>query len=63
MNHGPFALTLAEKRMLLWDAETMLALHQTLWSSSASRLHGWWQIAFRQYVESGALSIRRTVSI
>jgi membrane glycosyltransferase len=60
---GPFALTLAEKRMLLWDAETVLAMHQTLWSSPASHLHDWWQTAFRQYVESTALSIRRTVSI
>ena len=44
---GPFGLTVAEKRILLWDAETMLAMHQTLWSSPASRLHDWWQTAFR----------------
>jgi membrane glycosyltransferase len=59
---GPFALTPADKRTLLWDAETMLAMHQKLWSSPASHLHDWWQAAFRHYVESTALSIRRTVN-
>ena len=59
---GPLGLTVAEKRILLWDADTMLVMHQTLWSSPASRLHDWWQTAFRHYVESSALSIRRTAS-
>jgi membrane glycosyltransferase len=59
---GPFALTPAENKTLLWDAETMLAMHQKLWSSPASHLHDWWQAAFRHYVESSALSIRRNVS-
>jgi membrane glycosyltransferase len=59
---GPFALTPAENKTLLWDAETMLAMHQKLWSSPASQLHDWWQAAFRHYVESSALSIRRNVS-
>jgi membrane glycosyltransferase len=58
---GPNALTSAEKKALLWDAEAMLAMHETLWSSPASHLHEWWQTAFRHYVESSALSIRRTV--
>jgi membrane glycosyltransferase len=60
---GPFALTPAEKKTLLWDAETMLGLHQRLWSSPALQLHDWWQEAFRHYVESSALCMRRTVSI
>ena len=60
---GPFALTPAEKRTLLWDADAMLAMHQKLWSSPASHLHEWWQAAFRHYVESSALSTRRTVSV
>jgi membrane glycosyltransferase len=59
---GPFVLTPAEKRTLLWDADTMLAMHQKLWGSPASHLHEWWQAAFRNYVESGALSTRRTVT-
>ena len=60
---GPLALTLAEKRMLLWNADAMLSMHQKLWSSRPSHLHGWWQAAFRHYVESSALSTRRTVSV
>jgi membrane glycosyltransferase len=56
---GPVALTPAENKTLLWDAETMLAMHQKLWSSPASHLHDWWRAAFRHYVESSALSIRR----
>ena len=49
---GPFALTHAEKRMLLWDADAMLALHQELWRNPASNWHAWWQVAFRIYNES-----------
>jgi membrane glycosyltransferase len=60
---GPFTLTLAEKRSLLWDAEAMLAMHHKLWGSPSSHLHEWWQAAFRNYVETSALSARRTVSV
>ena len=60
---GPFALPPSEKKTLLWDAEAMLSMHQKLWSSPSSHLHEWWQAAFRQYVESSALSTRRTVSV
>jgi membrane glycosyltransferase len=59
---GPSSLTGSEKGALLWDADSMTALHQKLWASSASHLHEWWQAAFRHYYESIALSIRRTVS-
>jgi len=59
---GPFALTSIEKRTLLWDAETMLGMHQKLWSSPASHLHDWWQAAFRHYVEHTALTVRRTAN-
>jgi hypothetical protein len=41
----------------------MLAMHQKLWGSPASHLHDWWQAAFRRYVETSALSTRRTVSV
>ena len=60
---GPLALTSAEKRMLLWNSDAMLSMHQKLWSSRPAHLHGWWQAAFRHYVESSALSTRRTVSV
>jgi membrane glycosyltransferase len=59
---GPFALTRAEKRTLLWDADSVMALHRKLWASPSSHLHDWWQAAFRHYNESMALSVRRTVS-
>jgi membrane glycosyltransferase len=62
-HNGPSTLTAAENKTLLWDAETMLAMHEKLWSSPASRLHEWWQEAFRRYVESGALSTRRNASV
>jgi len=60
---GPFVLTLTEKRALLWDAEEMLAMHEKLWSSPPTHLHEWWQAAFRHYVESSALSVRRTIYV
>jgi membrane glycosyltransferase len=59
---GPYTLSPGEKRTLLWDADAMLAMHQKLWSSPSSHLHEWWQGAFRNYVESSALSIRRTAA-
>jgi membrane glycosyltransferase len=46
---GPSALTPAEMKTLLWDAEAMLAAHQQLWSSPAEQMHAWWQAAFRIY--------------
>lgn len=60
---GPYTLSPGEKRTLLWDADAMLAMHQKLWSSPSSHLHEWWQGAFRNYVESSALSIRRTAAL
>jgi membrane glycosyltransferase len=54
---GPLALTLMEKRMLLWDADAMLALHQKLWCSPATYLHEWWQKAFQVYNEANARKI------
>ena len=59
---GPLALTIAEKKILLWDAESMLAMHQKLWSSPGSHLHEWWQAAFRRYNETSAIFIRRSLA-
>ncbi len=61
LQQGPIALTAREKRLLLWDADSMLHLHRRLWSSPGPQLHQWWQAAFRRYNESNALSVRRTV--
>jgi len=60
---GPYAISPGEKRTLLWDADAMFFMHQKLWGSPASHLHEWWQAAFRNYVESGALSVRRNVNV
>lgn len=52
LRDGPHGLTPTEKKTLLWDADTMLAVHQQLWSRPASEVHGWWQAAFRIYNQS-----------
>jgi membrane glycosyltransferase len=52
LRDGPSALQPREKKILLWDADSMLALHQKLWGSPAVRWHEWWQVAFRSYLTS-----------
>ena len=63
LSAGPLALTPAEKTTLLWDSDAMLFMHQTLWSSPAAHLHEWWQAAFRHYVETSELSVRRIATL
>jgi membrane glycosyltransferase len=63
LRDGPEALTQQEKYTLLWDVDSMRALHRRLWRSPASTLHEWWESAFRHYNESLALSVRRAVSV
>jgi membrane glycosyltransferase len=50
--NGPSALSVRDKRILLWDADSMLKLHRKLWGSTAADCHPWWQAAFRDYLES-----------
>jgi membrane glycosyltransferase len=57
LRQGPSALPPREKKILFWDADSMLALHQKLWSSRTSDWHQWWQEAFRNY--SNALSAKQ----
>jgi len=52
---GPGALPLREKRMLLWDADAMIALHHRLWSSPLSDYHQWWREAFLEYLKRAPL--------
>jgi membrane glycosyltransferase len=52
LQDGPSALQPREKKLLLWDADAMLALHEKLWASPSVRWHQWWQNAFRNYLES-----------
>lgn len=54
LTQGPPALSPRDKRLLLWDADSMLALHRKLWSSSGSQWNGWWREAIQKY--AGSLS-------
>ena len=51
LRHGPPALSPRDKRILLWDADSMLTLHRKLWSSPAAQWHQWWREAFDSYVQ------------
>lgn len=52
LRDGPLTLSLQEKRILLWDSDSMLNLHWKIWSSPATQWHPWWQKAFCHYVDS-----------
>ena len=52
LRDGPAALSVRDKRILLWDADCMLALHRKLWSSPSSRWHEWWRQAFQNYMNA-----------
>jgi membrane glycosyltransferase len=52
LQQGPQALQAREKRLLLWDADAMQALHRKLWGSPAADWHSWWREAFTRYVRS-----------
>ncbi len=51
LSAGPESLTAQEKRILLWDSDSMLRLHWKLWSTPHSELHPWWRDAFRLYAD------------
>ncbi|HUC86591.1 MAG TPA: glucans biosynthesis glucosyltransferase MdoH [Candidatus Acidoferrales bacterium] len=57
LQNGPGALQPREKKILLWDADAMLALHQKLWASPSVCWHEWWQVAFKTYLKSIPQSI------
>jgi membrane glycosyltransferase len=50
LRDGPSALSVRDKRMLLWDANSMQTLHRKLWDSPLSQWHPWWQNVFRNYL-------------
>ena len=52
LRDGPAALTPREKKILFWDADSMLDLHQSLWGSPQTAWHQSWQAGFRKYVAS-----------
>jgi membrane glycosyltransferase len=52
LRNGPTALSAQEKRLLLWDADSMLTLHRKLWDSPTDCWHSWWQEAFHNYLSA-----------
>jgi len=52
LQSGPTVMPAREKKVLLWDADSMQALHQKLWCTPESEWHEWWLKAFRRYVQS-----------
>lgn len=49
LHYGPSSLSKNDKLALLSDDESMLWLHQQLWSRPQRMLGEWWQLAIRQY--------------
>ena len=49
LREGPAALSPADRLALLMDVDSMNALHDELWSSPASQLAEWWQLALQHY--------------
>jgi len=48
LSEGPGRLSVQEKRMLLWDANSLLALHRKLWSTPSEQWPQWWRSVFNQ---------------
>lgn len=46
---GPAAVSPGDRFALLRDPDSMVALHDALWSAPAARLAPWWQLALRHY--------------
>lgn len=49
LRRGPDALSPGDRLALLMDADSMNALHDTIWASPASQLAGWWRRALEHY--------------
>jgi membrane glycosyltransferase len=49
LREGPAALHPDDRLALLMDVHSMNALHDRLWSSPASHLAAWWQLALQHY--------------
>ena len=62
LTDGPNSLSAGERNNLLWDAESMIALHEELWLCSSETLDAWWQQALRHYSESTEIALRRSVN-
>jgi membrane glycosyltransferase len=49
LQSGPGALSRPDCVALLSDLDSMVALHEVVWSSPSSRLGRWWQLALEHY--------------
>lgn len=49
LRDGPGLLTAREKTSLLMDPDSVVWLHNHIWSRPAAALASWWQLAIRQY--------------
>jgi membrane glycosyltransferase len=49
LRDGPGALSPGDRLALLMDVHSMAALHDQVWSSPASQLAKWWQLALQHY--------------
>ncbi len=49
LRRGPEAPGAGDRLGLLMDADSMNALHDTIWASPTSQLAGWWQRALEHY--------------
>ena len=49
LREGPAALSDRERMALLMDADSMIVLHDLVWSTPSARLGRWWQRALKQY--------------
>lgn len=64
LTQGPGSLDAAEKKVLLWDADAMTALHRRLWSSSTATLHQAWIAAFQHYCDcAGPAGLKERVDV
>ena len=54
VREGPTSLDARERMALLSDLDSMVALHDAIWSAPSSELSPWWQQAVRHYELVGA---------
>jgi membrane glycosyltransferase len=56
---GPESLSRRETLALLWNADTLAALHRRIWRAGEEELHPWWRYAMHHYNE--AYAARRAI--
>lgn len=49
LTQGPDALSPGDRLALMMDADSMVALHERVWSTPSARLPAWWRNALKHY--------------